>query len=105
MHVTPVAAPNGHMDPAPVTSLPIHNGEASAQVRAFWTADDQYVLCIEDGNGTAAWYRITSESDEAMGSAQPGATQASEAERLAMPNSKAWRSRCWRSAVEAEICR
>ena len=105
MHVTPVAAPNGHMDPAPVTSLPIHNGEASAQVRAFWTADDQYVLCIEDGNGTAAWYRITSESDEALGPAQPGATQASEAERLAMPNSKAWRSRCWRSAVEAKICR
>jgi len=88
MHVTPVAAPNGHMDPAPVTSLPIHNGEAQAQVRAFWTSDDQYVLCIEDSNGTASWYRIAEEGDE-MGCAQvsagqAGATQTSEAERLAM---------------------
>lgn len=79
MHVTPVAAPNGHIDPAPVTSLPFHSGEASAQVRAFWTADDQYVLCIEDGNGTVAWYRIAAEGEELA-----GAAQASEAERLAM---------------------
>jgi len=82
MHVTPVAAPNGHMDPAPVTSLPIHNGEASAQVRAFWTADDQYVLCIEDSNGTAAWYRIASE--DAVGADSAASATASEAERLAM---------------------
>lgn len=79
MHVTPVAAPNGHMDPAPVTSLPIHNGEAATQVRAFWTADDQYVLCIEDANGAAAWYRIAAEGEERAGSAP-----ATEAERLAM---------------------
>ncbi len=79
MHVTPVAAPNGHMDPAPVTSLPIHNGEAAAQVRAFWTADDQYVLCIEDGSGTAAWYRIAAEGEESA-----GAAPATEAERLTM---------------------
>jgi hypothetical protein len=77
--VTPVAAPNGHMDPAPVTSLPIHNGEAATQVRAFWTADDQYVLCIEDASGSSAWYRIAAESEERSGDAP-----ATESERLAM---------------------
>lgn len=79
MHVTPVAAPNGHMDPAPVTCLPIHIGEAAVKVQAFWTADDQYVLCVEDSGGATAWYCIAAEAGELAGEAT-----ATEAERLAM---------------------
>jgi hypothetical protein len=63
MHVVPVDAPTGRMEPAPITSLPIHTDLAGAQVSAFWTADDQYLVCAEGAEG-AAWYRIeTGEAD------------------------------------------
>jgi hypothetical protein len=69
MHVVVCNAPLGTLDPAPLTSLPIHMGLDSDRMSAFWTSDDQYVVCVEGTAGTA-WYRIEAEasapsSDEA----------------------------------------
>ena len=69
MHVVPCNAPIGTIDPAPLTSLPFHMGLDSDRMTAFWSNDDQYLVCVEGTAGTA-WYRIEAEasapaSDEA----------------------------------------
>jgi len=69
MYVVACNAPLGSIDPAPLTSLPIHMGLDSDRMTAFWTSDDQYLVCVEGTAGTA-WYRIEAEaaapaSDEA----------------------------------------
>lgn len=69
MHVVACNAPLGTIDPAPLTSLPIHMDMDSGRMTAFWTSDDQYLVCVEDMTGTA-WYRIEADaaapdSDEA----------------------------------------
>jgi hypothetical protein len=57
MHVVACDAPVGLMEPAPITSLDIHTDTVGDQLRAFWTADDSYVLRAEGVEGVR-WYRI-----------------------------------------------
>ena len=61
MHVVPCNAPLGTIDPAPLTSLPIHIGMDSDRMTAFWSNDDQYLVRVEGDAGTA-WYRIEAEA-------------------------------------------
>ncbi len=61
MHVVACNAPLGTIDPAPLTSLPIHMGLESDRMTAFWSGDDQYLVCVEGEAGTA-WYRIEAEA-------------------------------------------
>jgi len=63
MHVVACNAPLGSVDPAPLTSLPIHMGSASDRVTAFWGNDDQYLVCVE-GTAGPAWYRIEADTCE-----------------------------------------
>lgn len=60
MHVVACNAPLGTIDPAPLTSLPIHMGVDRDRMTAFWTSDDQYLVCV-DGAAGNAWYRIEAE--------------------------------------------
>lgn len=69
MHVVACNAPIGTIDPAPLTSLPIHIDMDGGRMTAFWTSDDQYLVCVE-GMSRTAWYRIEADaaapaSDEA----------------------------------------
>jgi hypothetical protein len=69
MHVVACNAPLGTIDPAPLTSLPIHMDMDGSRMTAFWTSDDQYLVCVEGMAGTT-WYRIEADaaapaSDEA----------------------------------------
>jgi hypothetical protein len=63
MHVVACNAPLGSVDPAPLTSLPIHMSSDSDRVTAFWSSDDQYLVCVE-GTAGCAWYRIEAEAAE-----------------------------------------
>jgi hypothetical protein len=63
MHVVACNAPLGSVDPAPLTSLPIHMGSDRDRVTAFWSSDDQYLVCVE-GSAGPAWYRIEAEASE-----------------------------------------
>ncbi len=63
MHVVSCSAPLGIVDPAPLTSLPIHNGVGSDRITAFWSSDDQYLVCVEGAAGTT-WFRIEPEAAE-----------------------------------------
>lgn len=57
MHVVPIDAPHGQLDPAPITSLALHTQSEGDQVTAFWTCDDRYVLRAEGSHGVS-WYGI-----------------------------------------------
>ncbi|GEM_PF-934828 len=74
MLVVSCSAPLGTIDPAPLTSLPIHNGADSVRTTAFWSSDDQYLVCVE-GVAETTWYRIETEASEPV---------ADEATRLAI---------------------
>ncbi len=63
MHVVSCSAPLGVIDPAPLTSLPFHMGTDSDRMTAFWSGDDQYLVCVEGTAGTT-WYRIEPEATE-----------------------------------------
>jgi hypothetical protein len=63
MHVVACNAPLGSVDPAPLTSLPLHMGSDSDRVTAFWGNDDQYLVCVE-GTAGRAWYRIEADACE-----------------------------------------
>jgi hypothetical protein len=56
MHVVACAAPIGTLEPAPLTSLPIHTTVNDA-VSAFWDGDE-YVVLVERGTGDLRWFRI-----------------------------------------------
>jgi hypothetical protein len=75
MHVVAIDAPVGQMEPAPITSLPIHTDMRGDQLSAFWTAEDLYVVRAEGTDGVQ-WFRIDAEP-LAQGTA-------SDAERLAL---------------------
>jgi len=66
MIIVPCPAPIGAIDPAPLTSLPLDTGNVETRVDAFWTADDDYLVRIGNGNGDA-WYRIDTESSATVG--------------------------------------
>lgn len=57
MQLVACAAPLGSIEPAPLTDLPIHIAEAGVQLGAFWTGDDDYVVCAQGESGTS-WYRV-----------------------------------------------
>lgn len=61
MHVVAIDAPTGHIEPAPVTSLPIHTATDTDRLSAFWTDDDRYVVCAEGAHGVV-WYRIDADT-------------------------------------------
>jgi hypothetical protein len=60
MNVVACAAPQGSIDPAPMTSLPGLTEELSATLAAFWSADDRYYVRAEGSEGTT-WYRFEGE--------------------------------------------
>jgi hypothetical protein len=74
MHVVPCNAPLGTIDPAPLTSLPIHMATDGDRMTAFWSNDDQYLVRVEGEAGTT-WYRIE---------AEPSTPAANEAARIAI---------------------
>ncbi len=74
MHVVPCNAPLGTIDPAPLTSLPIHMGMDGDRMTAFWSNDDQYLVRVEGEAGTT-WYRIE---------AEPSMPATNEAARIAI---------------------
>ncbi len=110
MHVVSCSAPLGTIDPAPLTSLPLHMGLDSDRMTAFWSNDDQYLVCVEGTSGTT-WYRIETES------AEPAADEATRlaigammadilplgAGRIAFPVGSSGRRvyRVWRASTRA----
>ena len=59
MNVVACAAPSGHLEPAPITSLPFEQNVDGSELAAFWGSDDDYYLCAQAGvDGAAQWYRI-----------------------------------------------
>ncbi|MBL0940705.1 MAG: hypothetical protein IBJ03_17565 [Gemmatimonadaceae bacterium] len=79
MHVIQVDTPIGQMEPAPITSLPIHMVGEADRIQAFWTCDDAYVLRVAEQDGASAqWFMI--EADATANATTP----LSEAERLAL---------------------
>lgn len=65
MRVVSCSAPIGTIDPAPLTSLPFHMGSDRDRLSAFWSSDDQYLVCVEGTDGPT-WFRIEAESGEPM---------------------------------------
>lgn len=65
MHVVAVDAPNGQMEPAPITSLSIHMDWQHDRLSAFWTADDAYYVRAEGESGVR-WFRLEAEPTEAV---------------------------------------
>ncbi len=61
MQVVACNAPIGAIDPAPLTSLPIHMGSDRDAMAAFWSSDDEYLVRVSGVEG-AAWYRIEAEA-------------------------------------------
>jgi hypothetical protein len=74
MQVVACNAPVGTVEPAPLTSLPIHMGLDCEAVTAFWSSDDQYLMRV-DGPDGATWFRIE---------AEPAAPASDDATRLAI---------------------
>jgi hypothetical protein len=69
MIVLPCVAPNGHLDPAPITSLPLASIVGNSQISAFWGSDDVYYLrsTTLGDEGVSQWYITASGStDEAV---------------------------------------
>jgi len=64
MIVLPCVAPNGHLDPAPITSLPLASIVGNSQIAAFWGSDDVYYLrsTAPGDEGVSQWYRAESGS-------------------------------------------
>ncbi len=59
MNVVACAAPNGALEPAPLTSLPLASTLGNVAYSAFWGADDHYY--VQAGrDGESRWFRIES---------------------------------------------
>ena len=63
MNVVACAAPSGHLEPAPITSLPFEHNVKDFQLAAFWAGDDDYYLRAQAGvDGVEQWYRIDADT-------------------------------------------
>ena len=59
MNVVACPAPSGHLEPAPITSLPFEQNVKDSTLAAFWGSDDDYYLRAQVGaDGSEQWYRI-----------------------------------------------
>ena len=77
MQVVACAAPSGHLEPAPITSLPFQHDVKDAELQAFWGGDDDYFLRAQSGvDGADQWYRIDAD--------MTGAPESTVEERLAI---------------------
>ena len=66
MNVVACAAPSGHLEPAPITSLPFEQNVEDSGLKAFWGVDDDYYLRAQSGvEGVEQWYRIDADMTEA----------------------------------------
>jgi hypothetical protein len=66
MNVVACAAPSGHLEPAPITSLPFAQNVKDSGLQAFWGTDDDYYLHTPSGvEGAEQWYRIDADMTEA----------------------------------------
>lgn len=66
MKVVACAAPSGHLEPAPITSLRFEQNVNESVLTAFWGSDDDYYLCAQAGADTAEqWYRIDADMTDA----------------------------------------
>lgn len=63
MRIHPCSAPSGHLESAPITSLPLGSIVGNSEVSAFWGEDDAYYVKAERSDVTQ-WYRWENESVE-----------------------------------------
>jgi hypothetical protein len=61
MNVVSCAAPQGMIEPAPLTSMALAEADDSAQLDAFWAADDRYYVRAESQGGVR-WYCLDADS-------------------------------------------
>lgn len=78
MNVVACAAPQGLIEPAPLTSMSMVDADATATLTAFWSADDRYYVRAESGRDTQ-WFCL--END--LGSAEPTADAVAAGRMLA----------------------
>jgi hypothetical protein len=60
MNVVACAAPQGSIESAPLTAMPVNAGDQSATLAAFWDADDRYYVRAEGTSGTE-WFCLAEE--------------------------------------------
>lgn len=66
MKVVACAAPSGHLEPAPITSLPFEQNVNESELTAFWGSDDDYYLRAQSGaEAVEQWYRIDADMTDA----------------------------------------
>ena len=66
MNVVACAAPSGHLEPAPITSLPFEHNVHESELTAFWGSDDDYYVRAQSGAEAAEqWYRIDADMTDA----------------------------------------
>lgn len=69
MLVIACAAPQGAVEPAPLTSLPIAAfDDGSAQLSGFWASDDSYYVRARSAAGANRWFKIESGAPDEQGS-------------------------------------
>ena len=77
MKVVACAAPSGHLEPAPITSLPFEQNVDESELTAFWGSDDDYYLrALSASDAAEQWYRIDAD--------MTGAVENTVEERLAI---------------------
>ena len=61
MQVVPCAAPTGHLEPAPLTCLPLDVEGGRERASAFWSGDEDYFVRVSSspaGEVGSQWFRI-----------------------------------------------
>ena len=74
MQIRPCPAPTDSLEPAPLTDLPIHMGLDAADLSAFWSGDDAYLVRVAVAGLPDKWLQVTAEDAVA--------NELSEAERI-----------------------
>ncbi len=76
MQITPCSAPTDRLEPAPLTDLSIHMGVDTADLSAFWSGDDSYLVRATVAGQADQWFHVAAEDVLT--------NELSEAERLAL---------------------
>ena len=67
MLVVACDAPNGPIESAPITSLPLAAIVGNREVSAFWGSDDAYYVRTRSDEGAAEWFRLESGASDEVG--------------------------------------
>ena len=62
MQILPCPAPTDSLEPAPLTDLSIHMGMDAADLSAFWSGDDAYLVRASIAGQADAWYQVAGEA-------------------------------------------